>query len=76
MPIAASRSAEQPNTVISSILKRWREIDRDTTSSIERTSDTGSALTWRSCSCTAALTEYGAVRVRTTHAIGVMRTFN
>ncbi len=59
MPIAARSSADAPNTAISSMLKRWRETDRDRTSAIDRTSETGSPLAWRSCSCTAALTLYG-----------------
>ena len=41
MPMAASSSAESPNTVISHMLKRCRDIDRTTTSSIVRTSETG-----------------------------------
>ena len=48
--MAASNRAEAPNTVISTTLKRCREIDRDTTSSIDRTSDTGRPLACRNCS--------------------------
>ena len=50
MPIAARINAALPNTVISSILNRWREVERETTSSIVRTSVTGSPLTCRNCS--------------------------
>ena len=32
------------------MLKRWRDVERDTTSVIVRTSDTGRPLAWRSCS--------------------------
>ena len=74
MPIAASSSAEPPNTDISSMLKRSREVDRVTTSSIERMSETGRPVTWRSTSWTCALTDSGGTLVRTTHATGVMRT--
>jgi hypothetical protein len=45
MPIAASTRAEAPKTVINSMLNRWREIDLETTSVMERISDTGRPLT-------------------------------
>ena len=57
MPIAASSSAQAPKTVISHMLNCWRDVDRDTTSSIVRTSDTGSPLACRSCSWTASLSD-------------------
>ena len=65
-------SADAPNTVISHMLKRCRDVDSDTMSSIDRTSETGRPVTCRSCSCTALLTECGATRVRTTHFSGEM----
>ncbi len=48
--MAASSSADIPNTVISHMLNRSREVESDTTSSIDRTSATGRPVAWRSCS--------------------------
>ena len=50
MPMAASASADSPKTVISHMLKRWREVERETTSVIVRTSDTGRPVVCRSAS--------------------------
>ena len=55
MPMAASSSAEQPNTVISHMLNFCRDTERETTSAIERTSETGRPVDWRSCSWMALL---------------------
>ena len=57
MPIAASSSADTPNTVISHMLKRSREVESDTTSPIDLTSVTGRPVAWRSCSWIGALNE-------------------
>src|SRR5258708_2839375 len=45
MPIAARNSAALPNTVIISMLNRCREVEREITSSIVRTSVTGLPVT-------------------------------
>ena len=55
MPIAASSNAAAPKSDISQVLKRWRDVDRATTSAIERTLETGSPVASRSASCTATL---------------------
>ena len=49
-PPAAARTT--PNTVISHMLKRCRDVERETTSSIDRTSVTGRPVACRSCSWT------------------------
>ena len=69
-PMAASSNAEQPKIVISSILKRWREIESDTTSFIERTSDIGRTADLAQLLLNGAAQGGGGTRVRTTHAIG------
>src|SRR5258706_8141137 len=58
------------------MLNRCREIDRETTSLIDRTSDTGSPVPCRSCSRMGLLSEYGSTRVRTIHATGEIRRFS
>ena len=50
MPIAANASADSPKTVISHMLKRSREVERETTSLIVRMSETGRPVVWRSAS--------------------------
>ena len=73
--MAASSNAAAPNTVIRNMLNRSRDVDLDTTSSIVRTSATGSPVAWRSCSCTVEIIECGSTRVLTTHASGVILRF-
>ena len=47
MPIAASRSAHPPKTVITHMLNFWRDTETCAISSIERTSDTGKPVACR-----------------------------
>src|SRR5216684_1423039 len=58
------------------MLNRWRDVDRETTSSIVRTSETGRPLAWRSSAWIGELNELGFPRVRTTQEIGVSRTLS
>ena len=74
-PRAAAPRA--PNTVISHMLKRWREVDRDTTS-LHRP-DVGDRQAGRLAQLLLdrrAQRDAARPRVRTTHAIGVRRTLS
>ena len=71
MPIAASSSAQPPNTDITHMLNFWRDTETDTMSSIDFTSVTGSPVDCRSCSWMVLLSDCGGVCVRTIQEIGV-----
>ncbi len=57
------------------MLNFWRDTDRDTTCDIDRTSETGSPVDWRSCSWMALLIDSGSVCVRMSQAMGERRRF-
>jgi hypothetical protein len=52
------------------MLKRWRDVERTTTSAIERIWDTGRPVDWRSASWITSLMACGSPCVRTTHPMG------
>ncbi len=72
MPMAARASATAPNTVISHMLKRDRDNEFETTSSMVVMPANGSPLAARSSSWICWLTVTGEPCVRTIQAIGMM----
>ncbi len=55
--MAASSSAEPPKTVMSHMLNRSREVERVTTWSMVRISETGRPVAWRNASWIGPLSE-------------------